>query len=96
MVNLYDEINKALPELANIRDTPSNREFITRQGWNSRIKGIATRNLKKYHKGLSWVSLLMYFNPCIVSYHDSDLIEFNKDKYKLIRQWVTTEQFNQL
>jgi len=94
IINPIEEINKAIPELSTIPDY-DNCKIISYVGWDNRMKTIETKNLKKYHKTSTWISMLSYFNPCIVCvYEDLKTIEINVAKYKLIRKYMMSEEFN--
>lgn len=62
---------------------------ITIENFNNRMKTIETKNLKKYGKSLTWVSLSNYFNSAIIEIYDN-LLVLDKDKYNQIRQKATT------
>ena len=93
IANPIEDIKKAIPELDQITNY-NNLKTISYQLWNNRIKIIATKNLNKYGKSLSWSSLTTYFNPCIIELDSSyNTITFNEFKYKLIRRHVMSEEF---
>ncbi len=91
--NPIDEIKKAIPELENISDY-NNKKSISYKNWEKRLKTISTKNLIKYGKSKSWISLRTYFNPCVICINGSyNTVEINKEKYKLIRQYVMSKEF---
>ena len=93
IINPVKEIEENIPELSEIKDTSLNREFVSYKNFHSRLKTISTKNLQKYKQAATSTSLNSYFNPCIITIHsDDELIEINKDKYKLIRQYVMSEE----
>ena len=95
ILNPIEEITKELPQLAEIKDTDSNREFVPFQNWDNRLKSISTKNLHKYKSAVTGTSLEPYFRPCIICIHPDDkLIEINKEKYKLIRKHVMSEEYH--
>jgi hypothetical protein len=93
IINPIEEIKTAIPQLDEITDR-NNSIFVTNQEWNNRIKTIATKNYKKYNSGKYWISLMIYFNPCVICVHDGKLREINKEKYLLIRKYLMSEEFN--
>ncbi len=94
-INPIEEITNELPQLAEIKDTDSNREFVPFQNWDNRLKSISTKNLHKYKSAVTEASLESYFRPCIICIHsDYKLIEINKEKYKLIRKHVMSEKYH--
>ncbi len=88
------EIKDNLPELENISDY-GNSKTISYQMWDNRMKTIETKNLNKYGRSTSWGSLQHWFNPCVICYNSSyNTVTFNQEKYKLIRKYVMSEEFN--
>lgn len=87
------EIKKALPQLEEISNY-NNMLCVSYAGWDSRMKAIETKNLKKYRRSLSWSSLSSYFNPCIICYNNGNAIEINQAKYKVIRNYLLSDEFN--
>ena len=93
VINPVEEIMRNIPELSKIKDVSSNRELVSNRNFNNRLKSISTKNLRKYKQAVTGTSLNNYFSPCIISVHpDDELLEINKDKYKLIRQYVMSEE----
>jgi hypothetical protein len=93
IINLIEEVKKAIPALEEIEDY-GNTETISDQSWSSRMKTIETKNLKKYRKSTAWISLMMYFHSCVICVEGGKLLTINKAKYKLIREYVMSEEFN--
>ena len=93
--NPIEKIKKALPHLKDIKNSYNNVKIISYQAWDNRLKTIETKNLNKYKKSLTWSSLQLYFNDCIICIHSSDkAIEINQDKYKLIKNYIMSDKFN--
>jgi len=94
LINPTEEIKKAIPELEGIGNY-GNVKTVSDSTWHNRMKTIETKNLKKYHRSTSWVSLYTYFSPCVLemdsSYHT---VMINEAKYQLIRKHVMSESFN--
>lgn len=87
-------IEDAIPELQAIGNY-GNTKTISYNLWDNRMKSIETKNLNKYKRSLSWVGLASYFKPCIIEYNGSyNTIKFNEAKYKLIRKYVMSDEFN--
>jgi len=87
-------ITEQIPEIQSIGDW-GNTKTISYKQWDNRMKSIETKNLNKYRRSLSWVSLMHYFNTCIIETNSSyKTIKFNEEKYKLIRKYVMGEKFN--
>jgi len=95
IINPMEEIKNELPDLSEIKDTDTNREFVPYQNWNNRLKNISTKNLHKYKNAVTGTCLEPYFRPCIICIHSDDkLIEINKEKYKIIRKHVMSEKYH--
>ena len=96
MQKILDEIYNALPKLLKIKDTAKNTETIPANRWDSRIKSIFKSNLRKYGEATTPAGLEYWFHPCIITHHiisDKEvLIELNREKYLLIRKYVTSEE----
>lgn len=92
-MSIQEKIEIAIPEIKTISDY-QNKDFISIKNWNNRIKGVATKNLNRYKKALTSSSLIHYFKPCIICIHDGEMIEYNKEKYLLIRRYLMSEEFN--
>lgn len=89
--NPTEEIKKALPEL---EDVSGNIKTVTIENWERRVRTIQTKIKKKYKK-YSWLNTYqMYLNPCIIEYMDGKLIKFDEDKYKIIRKYLLSDEFN--
>lgn len=56
----------------------------TIKNFQSRMKAIETRNMKKRGHSLSAVSLLHHFNPCILEIYDNELLVIDEEKYQEI------------
>lgn len=94
VANPIEEINKAIPELESIA-SESNIEYVSYRNWGRRLKAIETENLKKYKRSTAVVSMGLYFMPCIIELQsDNKIMVINKDKYKLIRQYMLSEEYN--
>lgn len=87
-INPVEQINKAIPELAQIQDRPNNLEYINFVCFNTRMKRIERHNLKAYGRSLSWCGIIAYFNPAIVELRDGKIVVLNKKKYQLIAKWL--------
>jgi len=93
--NPVEEIREVLPQLKDIKNTYKNVKIISYQAWDNRVKTIETKNLNKYKRSLSWSGIQAYFNDCIICVHsDSKVIEINQDKYKIIRDYMMSDEFN--
>lgn len=93
--NPIEEIKLVIPELETISNRENNLKTVTYTNWDNRIKSIVTKNLKKYKRSLSWASMGSYLNPCIIELNSSyNTITFNEAKYKLIRQYLLSDEFN--
>ncbi len=57
---------------------------ITIKNFQSRMKAIETRNMKKRGHSLSSVSLLHYFNPCILEIYNNELLTIDEKEYRKI------------
>lgn len=93
--DVNNELNVAIPELKNIKDTSENVELVPGSKWDARIRSIFKSNLKKYGKALSPSGLSYYFRPCIIMQYLTDgetLIEINRKKYLLIRKYLMSEE----
>lgn len=94
IINPIEEVKKVIPKLDSISDY-GNIKTISYNNWDNRMKTIETKNLKKYGRSLSWSSLSSYFHCCIIETNiDYQTINFNEAKYKLIREYVISEEFN--
>lgn len=56
--------------------------IVTTKNFQSRMKAIETRNMKKRGHSLSFVSLYHYFNPCIIEICDNQYLLIDEKKYK--------------
>ena len=94
LINPIEETKKAIPELEKICNY-GNVKTVSDSAYRGRMKTIETKNLRKYHRSTSWVSLYAYFSPCVLeldpSYHT---VTINEAKYQLIRKYVMSESFN--
>ena len=93
IINPREIIKEAIPEIATIGNY-GNAKTIGYDQWYNRMKSIETLNLKKYNRSTSWVSLQNYFDCIIESNSNYNTITFNEAKYKLIRKYVMSEEFN--
>jgi hypothetical protein len=93
IIDPIEQVKAALPELKNISNY-GNTLYLSVQQWNNRMKSIETKNLNKYRHSTCWVSLFMYFHSCVLCHHGENVIEINNEKYKLIRKYVMSEEFN--
>jgi hypothetical protein len=93
IISSIEEIEKAIPQLKEIGDY-GNTKYLSSRSWENRMKSIETKNLNKYHTSTAWVSLFMYFHPCVIEHYGEDTIVINEEKYKLIRKYVMSEEFN--
>ena len=91
--NPTEVINNAIPELSEIENY-NNTIYLSEQNWNNRLKTIERKNLNKYHRSTSWVSMIPYFDPCVIAYQDGDTVIINQAKYKLIRKYLMSDDFN--
>ena len=57
---------------------------ITRKNLQGRMKAIETRNMKKRGYSKSSVSLLHYFNPCILEIYNNEILTIDEKKYREI------------
>ena len=66
------------------------KSILNKKQWDSRIKTIATKRLKKFRSALTATSMGSYFNSAIIEYHvDSDRtlsVVINVQKYKELRK----------
>lgn len=95
MRNIIEEMESAIPELKDIKDTSENLELVPARNWDMRIKSIFTHNLKKYKQALTPSGLEYYFHPCIIMHHltgGETVIEINRKKYLLIRKYLMSEE----
>ena len=90
VINTYNLIEENIPELKDIDNSAV--EYVYYNNWESRMKTIATKNLKKYHKtpGVSFIHSCLAL--CIICCHD-DYIEINRKKYELIRKYLMSKEF---
>ena len=62
--------------------------------WMRRGKIIVTKNLKRWRRSPSLVSVICEMNRCVVEYQsDDDLIFYDVGLYKLIRAYLLSEYF---
>ena len=54
----------------------------TVKNFRSRMKAIETRNMKKRGHSLSVVSLLHYFNPCIIEIYNNEILVIDEEIYQ--------------
>lgn len=95
VIDPIEEIKKALPELETIDNSYNNIKYITKKTWDNRLKTICTKNIKKYGKSKSFTSLNYYFIPCVLEHRDNNTLIINEIKYKIIRKYVTSKEFNE-
>ena len=88
-----EEINAALPELEHIGNL-GNSLYLSYQNFDNRIKSIVTKNMNKYHHSLTFSGIEAYLQPCVLCTYDGETIEINKEKYKLIRKYLMSDEFN--
>lgn len=88
-----EEIKQAIPQL-NEPSRYNNLIYLSNQNWHNRLKSIETKNLKKYKRSSTATSMSIYFNPCIMESRDGDTVVIDEEKYKLIRNYLMSEQFN--
>lgn len=67
--------------------------YLTNQQFQNRMKTISTKNLQKYGRSLTAISLHHHFRDCILCVHDGAVLEIDENKYKEIRALVMTEEF---
>lgn len=93
--NPIEEIRKALPELEN---TNGNIKTISIDNWDSRIKRIQTQIRKKYKRYSGLPTYQAYLNPCVVEYENTftgcGIVKIDEAKYKLIRKYLLSDEFN--
>jgi hypothetical protein len=96
IINIAEVIKTNIPELETINYKSENgRSYLSLKQWESRLKSIEHKNLKTYHKSLTWISIEKYFYPCIYERRmDDDCILINEFAYKLIRNFLTSKKFN--
>lgn len=94
IINPVEKIKMIIPELRTA-DNYSEIKTISNQSWCNRMKTIETKNLNKFKKSLIFSGLERYFNPCII-YLDAgnSTITFNTRKYKLIKEYLMSDEFN--
>ena len=62
--------------------------------WMRRGKIIVTKNLKRWRRSPSLVSVICEMNRCVVDYYsDDELIFYDVGLYKLIRAYLLSEYF---
>lgn len=94
IINKNEVILNAIPELKTLDNSNNKIEYVSYNNFESRMKRIEKQNLKKYGKSLSFSSLQGYFNPSVLEVDSSNqLYVINKKAYKLIRDFVTSENF---
>lgn len=63
-----------------------NTEEIPTKNLEMRAKRIATRNMKNYHKSITFTGILHQLQPCIIEYvsqlDGSHTVVIDRDKYK--------------
>jgi len=93
--NPIGEIKKALPELEDIKGSI---KTVTIENWKNRIKTIQTKIQNKYKKNLGQTIYQFYLNPCIIEYEKTlsgyGIVKFDEEKYKLIRKYLLSDEFN--
>lgn len=94
IINKNEVILNAIPELKTLDNSNNKIEYVSYNNFESRMKRIEKQNLKKYGKTLSFSSLQGYFNLSVLEVDSSNqLYVINKKAYKLIRDFVTSENF---
>ena len=97
MQNILNTLYAAIPRLKEIENTSENTEMIPSKNWETRIKSIFTKNLKRYGKSTTSAGLEIYFHPCIIETQitgNGTLVLINREKYLLIRKYLMSEGFN--
>lgn len=97
MQNILNTLYAAIPRLKEIENTSENTEMIPSKNWETRIKSIFTKNLKRYGKSTTPAGLEIYFHPCIIETQITEnetLVLINREKYMLIRKYLISEEFN--
>lgn len=97
MQNILNILYAAIPRLKQIENTSENMELIPSGNWDTRIKSIFTKNLKRYGKSTTPAGLETYFHPCIIETQitgNETLVLINREKYLLIRKYLMSEEFN--
>lgn len=62
--------------------------------WMRRGKIIVTKNLKRWRRSPSLVSVICEMNRCVVDYYsDDELVLYDADLYKRIRAYLLSEYF---
>lgn len=62
--------------------------------WMRRGKIIVTKNLKRWRRSPSLVSVICEMNRCVVDYYsDDELVLYDADLYKRIRAYLLSEQY---
>lgn len=89
--NPIEEIKKALPELGEIN---GNIKVISLENWDNRIKTIQTKIRNKYKRYSGLPTYGQHLNPCIIEYADYGVVKIDEDKYKLIRKYILSDEFN--
>lgn len=68
------------------------QEILIKNFYN-RLKSIEKKNIKKYERSLTWISLEHYFNKCIIEVREKTII-IDEQEYKNIKKQVTSKEFN--
>lgn len=68
------------------------QEILIKNFYN-RLKSIEKKNIKKYKRSLTWISLEYYFNKCIIEVREKTII-IDEQEYKNIKKQVTSKEFN--
>lgn len=62
--------------------------------WTRRGKTIVTKNLNRWRRSPSLVSVIHEMNRCVVEYcSDDELVLYDADHYKRIRAYLLSEQY---
>jgi hypothetical protein len=66
--------------------------YLSQEQWDRRIKTIASKNLKEYHRTPYWLSVGYAMHDCIVEIYDGTLV-VDEEKYKELKKICRSEKY---
>jgi len=88
-------IRENIPELQDINFRSQNgRKWLSLTQWKARLRSIENKNIKLHGRTITASSMQSYFGECIYEWEDGKYVLINEEAYKLIREFLTSEEFN--